>query len=486
MCLTNRISLFGGLIIFAYLCYKAATVQLTHDEVYTVMQLTPQPVWDLISYKSSYTNNHILNTLLCKLSCNLFEMNTLSGRLPILISFIFYFYYCLKLSEIAFKGDEKRWYRWAMLSVLVCNPYLLDFFSLARGYGIAIACMMGAIYHSTQYVCFKIQKSLPFALFWAMMAVYAQFGLLHFWLGFQANLLIYNVLANSENRKSILWTQIFFVVLTILFIYFPIIAIVRDNQIAYYGTKGFLEDTINSIIKNSLFAQSYFDPRNFDVFVGLMVILFALVLINNGLKIKKLKIQAFTTPNYWLFGLLLMSAMSVILQFHLLGNQYVIDRTALFFYPLLAMNFAFAGETLSLFKPIAGRALLITLISFSVYHTLRSSNLRNYREWYYDIHTFEVLDFMEQERAKRLLNGDTVPIRLDMSWIFQPSIAFYWKTRHYSKWMNSPPFHMDIQGNTDCEFYYASADDVPKLLEKFEIVLKFPDNVGQLMRKKTN
>jgi hypothetical protein len=50
--------------------------------------------------------------------------------------------------------------------------------------------------------------------------------------------------------------------------------------------------------------------------------------------------------------------------------------------------------------------------------------------------------------------------------------------------MNSPPFHTDIQLNTDCEFYYASADDVPKLMEKFEIILKFPDNVGHLMRKK--
>jgi hypothetical protein len=348
----------------------------------------------------------------------------------------------------------------------------------------AIACMMGAIYQSTQYVCFKIQKSLQHALFWATMAVYAQFGLLHFWLGFQGNLLIYNILANTENRKKTLLTQIGFVLLMILLIYYPIMAIVRDNQIAYYGTKGFLDDTINSILRNSIFSQGYFHTSNFDIFADLMIILFAFVLINNVLKMKHLKIQAFTTPNYWLFGLLLMSAMSVILQFHLLGNQYVIDRTALFFYPLLAMNFAFAGETLSQLKPVAGRALLITLTIFSIYHTLRSSNLRSYREWYYDVHTFEVLDFVEKEHAKRLSQGDTNPVRLDMSWIFQPSIAFYWKTRNDLKWMNSPPFHTDIQPNTDCEFYYASADDVPKLMEKFEIVLKFPDNVGQLMRKK--
>lgn len=472
-----------GLFAFAYLCCKAAIVQITHDEVYTVMQLTPQPIWDLITYKSSYTNNHILNTLLCKLSCNLFGMNTLSGRLPVLISFIFYFYFCFRLAESVFKTDETRWYQWAMLSVLICNPYLLDFFSLARGYGIAIACMMGAIYHSTQYVCFKIEKSLAKGLLWASLAVYAQFGLLHFWLGFQGILLVYNLLGVSTNVKKSVFVQILSILLTILLIYKPITAILRDNQIAYYGTKGFLEDTIHSILNNSLFSQAYFDSRTFDVFADLLIILFVLILVNNLLNIKNIKIQTFTTPAFWLFALLSMTAISVIVQFHLLGNQYVIDRTALFFYPLLAMNFPFAAVFLSKLKPVAGRSLLIIITIFAIYHTLRSSQFRSYREWYYDNHTFEVLDFMEKERSKRLSQGDTNLIRLDMSWIFQPSIAFYWKTRQY-EWINSPPFHMNIESNTDCEYYYASADDVPKLVEKFEIVLKFPDNVGQLMRRK--
>ncbi|MBK8369526.1 MAG: hypothetical protein IPL10_19670 [Bacteroidetes bacterium] len=79
-----------GLGILWYIIYKAATTSFTHDESYTYTHYVHQGFMDIISYKTPYTNNHILNTVLMKYCEVFFGSSELSLRLPNILAFILY------------------------------------------------------------------------------------------------------------------------------------------------------------------------------------------------------------------------------------------------------------------------------------------------------------------------------------------------------------------------------------------------------------
>ena len=132
-----------GLGGFAFIVAKAIIVQVTTDEAYTLSILTKVGVWDLVSYKDSYTNNHILHTLLVKLSFAIFGMDQVAGRLPNILSFLLYFGFVWRYSQRFFSDDLVRF---MFIAVMLGNPYMLEFFALARGYGLSIGLMMASIY----------------------------------------------------------------------------------------------------------------------------------------------------------------------------------------------------------------------------------------------------------------------------------------------------------------------------------------------------
>ena len=116
-----------------------------------------------------------------------------------------------------------------------------------------------------------------------------------------------------------------------------------------------------------------------------------------------------TYPSVFATLLFVCTALSVILQFYLLGNQYVIDRTALFFYPLLAMLMPLVPLFFGQFRQGISTFICVLFIVFSINHIKRSNSLKFYREWWYDVHTYEVLDMMQQEYDK---SDKQQPIRL--------------------------------------------------------------------------
>ena len=229
-----------GVVILSILIIKAVLMQVTCDEAYTVQTLAPQPVWDLISYKDSYTNNHILNTLLVKGLFSIFGMNHSLARVPNIAAFILYFYFIYRFSK---KYISEDWVSLMFIVVMICNPYLLDFFALARGYGLAIGLMMGSIYFAARYLLDGNSKSLPLSILMAILSVYAQFAMLHFYLGLNLLFVLFLLIHYFPNKniKPLLHglgIQAAGLVVLISLIYLPITAILKDNQIAYYGTRG--------------------------------------------------------------------------------------------------------------------------------------------------------------------------------------------------------------------------------------------------------
>lgn len=121
--------------------YRAATQSITTDEAFTYNRSVTAPIprlWDDFD-----ANDHVLHTLMCKASVGLFGLSEFTLRLPSLLGGFLYFWLCLRLSRRLY-GDGGL----MLLSValLAMNPLLLDFCSIARGYGMASALLLFSLY----------------------------------------------------------------------------------------------------------------------------------------------------------------------------------------------------------------------------------------------------------------------------------------------------------------------------------------------------
>jgi hypothetical protein len=475
-----------GIGILTYLITKSLVMQITCDEAYTVEILAKQPVWDLVRYKSSYTNNHILNTLLVK--CLFFVFNSLDhslARVPNIAAFVMYFYYCFRFSQ---RYIADNWLSLMFICVMCCNPYLLDFFALIRGYGLSIGFMMGSIYYAARFVRNNHTKSLPLSILFSILSVYAQFATLHFYLGLNLLITLFllkNYLANKDKEAFFkgLGVQILGFLLLTLLIYMPIKAILKDNQIAYYGKDGFWQNTLSSLITSSLYSVGYLSENTIRVFKILTILLFLILTVYLVyILIKKVfEKNEKLYPSLFVTYLFICTALSPILQFHLLHNQYVVDRTALFFYPLLALLMPTVALFFGQFKEHLGVFICILFITFSINHIKRAGSLISYREWWYDVHTYEILDLLKGEHDKM---DKTQPLRLNTTWMFHPSFLYH-RGKANLQWLAPLSFHSNPDTVNVYDFYYTTRDEMPALITQYEKIKEWDAGQWILMKRKS-
>ncbi len=540
-----------GMGVLAFIIAKAILVQVTTDEAYTLTMLIKETVWNVVRYESSYTNNHILNSLLCKLSFGIFGMNQVAGRLPNILSFTLYFWFVWQFSRRFFKDD---FVGLMFVAVMLGNPYMLEFFALARGYGLSIALMMTSIYFAANYVLANHQRSLSISLMFAILSVYAQFALLHFYLGLNFLIFIFEIQKYVKTKSSAdilrgVGTQIVATILLTILVYAPFKAILKDNQISYYGSKNIWDDSIVSLISRSLYGQGYFSDQTVVVFKNLMVALFVFLFIycfnnlkkeinnsikNNNLKIKnnellisknksfinnkepsendiKLiiknnellisnnelliknneilisynqktnKSHAINDPSLFSFVLLLSIVFVITAQFYVFGTQYIVDRTALFLYPIIALNIPTVALVFEQKKLWAVRFVAILFTVFCTWHISRSANLVSFQEWWFDKNTLEVLEDMKQEYQKMQVKR---PIKLHTNCVLQPSFDYYYQEQHLD-WLVEP-FGWDNKVDTtrQYDFYYDFDDNWDALKTRYEILKRFDNGEYLLLKSK--
>lgn len=135
------------LVFLAGLCiYRAATVSIAVDEAFFWQRVLDGP-WSIL-WTQFEACHHVLFSYLAKLSVSAFGLSELSLRFPALLAAVIYFWGALRLSRWLF-GDSAR----MLLSVafLSLNPFVLEFLAVARGYGLACACLLWAVYESARY-----------------------------------------------------------------------------------------------------------------------------------------------------------------------------------------------------------------------------------------------------------------------------------------------------------------------------------------------
>ena len=122
-----------GLLVGLFIAnvYRAATQSLTIDEAFTYNLYLSKNLRTILTEFDA--NNHVLFTLLAKLSVALFGNGEFAIRLPSLFGGLIYFYAVYRVCWFFFPD---RWLFVAGVAALTLNPFVLDFLSAARGYGL--------------------------------------------------------------------------------------------------------------------------------------------------------------------------------------------------------------------------------------------------------------------------------------------------------------------------------------------------------------
>jgi hypothetical protein len=262
--------------LVSVIIYKAVYLPITFDEKAAAVYYPQFSVWQLMMYVDNWPSNHILNTLCIKLNEYLFGVSPWVVRLHSVIAFILFFTFIYLLAVRFFD----KW--WAMFClpffIMFCNPFLLDFYGLARGYGLSNALMAGS-------VCCVFGFGLRFRLRWyyaaialAMLAAYANFTLLIYWVAVQILLALMLCIHNGKSPSAIKSTAVQLAITAMIaaaFIalcYNPLYKMQSTNQFKYWAHDSFFKDTLLDQVDKFRYNLRYFGISSYVPATGVVVL----------------------------------------------------------------------------------------------------------------------------------------------------------------------------------------------------------------------
>jgi hypothetical protein len=477
-------TLAGFFILFVLLIiiHKAQLISFTHDEGYTYGHYVHENFMDILSLKDGFTNNHILNSILMKYSEMIFGSSELALRLPNVLAAVIYLFYCCFLFY-----KKMPVLSLLFLVIMTSNTYLLDFFGLARGYGLSIAFMLMSFYHLCAY--FDLKKNRDIILFnlAAIFAFLSNLTLLYFYI---AALISFYVLSyilfkikeepsgNNFITKKTNRINFISIVLSSLVLFEPLRRLLKGNILDFGGKNGFIEDTISTLIYG-LFYEIEHTITEVAIIkllvVGLFLFLFVLMLWHIISKNKHfiLRFSHFFLAYIILFLLVMFS----VTQHAILESDFFTGRFALFLYPLFMLNLVFfihyifesglKTEGFSLACIIAGVLFCLVLNNINFKYTI---------DWKYDAGTKNAMEAMVKSHAKR----PTESAELGINWLFEPTTNFYketWKL-DWLKQTTRDGIHKEY------DYYFAfNTDSIFNNLKDKTVLFRSSDANSVLMRK---
>ncbi|MFA7274326.1 MAG: glycosyltransferase family 39 protein [Crocinitomicaceae bacterium] len=455
----------GFISLFVYIVYRAFTFSFTHDESlsYTIIKG--------VEYQRNTANNHVLNTFLMDWSSRLFGHSELSLRLPNILAFVLYLLAAFLLlrkknNKLAFLGA----------SLLCLNPYLLEYFSLARGYGISFGLMLMSLYF-TVTILFKFETNHSnlskyfFAILFASLATNANLSMINFLIALIGFFTIhYAILSFKFKRRSFIQHLPFILLLFagIVVVYFESqrLFLLQENNQLYFGENS-LNKMFESISRSSIYSFKHFHGAiQGTKYVVLASLIFGAILV----RWKK----EYNSPLFILGTLILFILLGLVLEATFFKSKYPSGRSAFFFVPLYTLYLYFLIEkTVGFFNlknwffiPIF---LLLPLPIFTnfYYSTLIKFN----KDWEFDAETKEMMAFLKSETKK---NNQLSTIA--NHWLFEPSINYYIESQKINL---APATRNPIDFTTD--YIYRLEDD--SKVEGYQIVLEFPQTKTNLLRR---
>jgi hypothetical protein len=368
---------------------------------------------------------------------SLFSESEFSLRLPSLLGFALYGFFTLLIIQKQSLLNQLFF----SIPVILLNNYLIDFFSLARGYGLSLGLMMGSIYFLLNPVKSRV-VSISLNLSLALLAVLANLNLLNYFIAdvlLILFLLVKTVPPEQVKRIFIRLIPAFVVSGCVFFLLVKRLLLLKENGQLYFGT----DSAMHSI--DSIFIWSYDLSILPDWF--LLAIHYLLPLLLSGAVILIVKRRNFSGPLFIICTLVILMAVGLAAEHMFFNALYPLNRTFLYSIPLLGLLGGFFIQELEStgkkFRIALVCAVFLLITGPVLYQFVRRMNVNMVAEWGYDSGTRQAA-FDLADKAK----GSTV--RVGHNWMFGPALRYYVVSRH----LPLETFRLDEPVPDDLQFIY--------------------------------
>lgn len=401
-----------AVILFTCLvAYRAVVIPMTHDEASTWLNLRYYNLWSCISnyYCWQSANNHWLNSLLMQWSASLLGDSAFGLRLPNVLAGSLYF---IAAALIAFRYIHVPWLQITGFLLLCAHVYLLDFFSLCRGYGLVSCGMLWGAYAIMRYselfefrwvvTCVLILFLSVLSNFTAILPFLAM-GVV--WFGLLVITKQYILLL----RHGVVW--LFAAGLLTMLLAYPF-RIFRAEGELEWGSKSMWELSLD-LASNLLYGFQYGLDHPTTLLVFTFIVLFFFV----NLFVLRTKSKNTKTPVLLSLGFLAINFLVIFLYHEFSNSSMPLGRKSAYLIPVVFLPFALVlGFTK---QRITGIILGVCVSGLLIFHTFQSPAWKAVREWYYDAYYPELFSAILPDQD----SNDS--IRMSTSWIFYPSLDFY-------------------------------------------------------------
>jgi hypothetical protein len=451
-----------SVFIFCYVALRAATLSITIDEAFTYSWHVTGDWWKILLFRTPGLpdNNHVLFTLLSKLSVALFGLSELTLRLPVLLGCIFY----LTGLNFCLERIVPGWGRVFGLLLAGMNPYILDFLCLARGYGLALGfAMLGlaALLKALEEFPGKIRVvPAQMAIFFMVLAVLSHLSFMLFFgavLLILSSVLVYsgmasrNILSPSGNPWVLLLAMGAFTLLLSAYLSIPV-KIIHDRKLFEQGGHaGFWPDTVGSLIDGTIYDNSLLAGQRlfFLSWVILAVIMmpFAFWMLWRQDKKKYTALSIIVT----IIGIICLESL---LQHELFNIAWLQGRRGIFLIPLFLISALALGNLQRTSPPLVFvPAFLVGVVVpvLLIVHGFLSMNLRSTYDWKNCAGTRDAMLLVRQRVARY---KPSEPLLIRSHWILEYGVNFYRRTMGLESLLT----------NTDgfeepADFYYGYHED---------------------------
>lgn len=452
-------------LFLSYTIVRAALVSITHDEAFSYLQYGVKSYLEIAKSPPPHIpNNHILNTLLFKASTQIFGVSHFTLRIPNLFFHALFLVY----SVLWLRKFQSNFIKISGFLLLSANVYLLDFFALARGYGMGASLLFISLFYLFKYVEDKKLKSISFGMVAAALAVYANFTFLYAFLGFVG---VYNVLflADCIHIKTLLKKNIPILIITTVLACLIVIPLKKISGDLFGGADSFFNNTVKSLSHSYLYTNS---GNGSVLLASFIVLLFSCALfyfLYTSLKRKKTRL---TKLNVSLLVLVLVLLIQVV-QHYLLGTPYITHRTAILYMPLfftMLICWLHALEQQGEFSKKIAIILCLLLSTGALANTLIGINIKSAFEWKYDAYNEAVVTDLITLR-------ESENIRLGNTWFYEPGLNFYRQSKPLP-WLH-PVNRESLYAKNDFYLVHLGMDPnfLVKMQDEVQLVKSYSEDV---------